>query len=67
MNYDNKNTFPCEFDWVFVLKKMKQFDVDFASLYGVKIFETDFSGAIKRSLKHGIIHLNKEYINAILR
>lgn len=33
--------------------------IDYASLYGVKSGETDFLGAIRRSLKKGPIHLEK--------
>ncbi len=32
---------------------VKNFDVNFAELYGVFSNESDFSGAIKRSLKNG--------------
>ena len=46
----------CRFDFPFVLhlaKKcnVKNFDMNFAELYGVFSNESDFSGAIKRSLK----------------
>ena len=46
----------CRFDFPFVLhlaKKLnvKNFDVNFAELYGVFSNESDFSEAIKRSLK----------------
>lgn len=39
-------------------------DIDYAALYGVKPGESDFSGAIERSLKNGIKHLD-EYIKII--
>ena len=47
----------CRFDFPFVFhlaKKcnVKNFDVNFAELYGVFSNESDFSGAIKRSLKN---------------
>ena len=40
-------------------------DIDYASLYGVKPEEIDFSGAIKRSLKEGIKHLDKKTIKIL--
>ena len=40
-------------------------DIDYADLYGVKPGETDFSGAIKRSLKEGIKHLDKNFIKIL--
>ena len=39
-------------------------NIDYASLYGVKPGESDFSGAIKRSLKNDIKYLD-EYIKMI--
>ena len=39
-------------------------DIDYAALYGVHPGESDFSGAIERSLKNGIKHLD-EYIKMI--
>lgn len=39
-------------------------DIDYAALYGVHPGEFDFSGAIKRSLKTGIKHLD-EYVKMI--
>ena len=39
-------------------------DIDYAALYGVHPGESDFSGAIKRSLKTGIKHLDK-YVKMI--
>lgn len=39
-------------------------DIDYAALYGVKPGESDFSGAIERSLKNGIKHLD-EYVKMI--
>ena len=52
----------CRFDFPFVFrlaKKMnvKNFDVNFTELYGVFSNESDFSGAIKRSLKNEKIDL----------
>ena len=48
-----------------ILKKIKYMEnIDYAALYGVKPGESDFSGAIKRSLKNGIKHLDK-YIKMI--
>ena len=40
-------------------------NIDYASLYGVKPGETDFSGAIERSLNDGVKHLDKEFLEAI--
>lgn len=39
-------------------------NIDFASLYGVISGEKDFSGAIERSLKNGLIHLDN-YVNML--
>ena len=39
-------------------------DIDYAAFYGVHPGESDFSGAIKRSLKTGVKHLD-EYIKMI--
>lgn len=39
-------------------------DIDYADLYSVRPGETDFSGAIERSLKNGIKHLD-EYVKMI--
>lgn len=39
-------------------------DIDYAALYGVKPGESDFSGAIERSVKNGVKHLD-EYIKMI--
>lgn len=52
----------CRFDFPFVIHlakryNMKNFDVNFAELYGVFSNESDFSGAIKRSLKNGKLDL----------
>ena len=40
--------------------------IDYASLYGVKQDENDFSGAIKRALNENIkvTHLDNNFINA---
>lgn len=42
-------------------------DIDYAALYGVRPGESDFSGAIERSVKNGIKHLDEcsEYIKMI--
>jgi hypothetical protein len=43
-------------------------DIDYAALYGVKPGESDFSGAIERSLKNGIKHIDNhldEYVKMI--
>lgn len=41
--------------------------IDYASLYGVKPGEKDFSGAIKRTLNENVKvkHLGNNFINAI--
>jgi len=39
-------------------------DINYAALYGVHPGESNFSGAIKRSLKNGIKHFD-EYIKMI--
>lgn len=39
-------------------------DIDYAALYGVHPGESDFSGAIERSLKNNIKHLD-EYVKMI--
>ena len=39
-------------------------DIDYVAFYGVQPGESDFSGAIKRSLKTGIKYLD-EYIKMI--
>lgn len=38
------------------------FDVDFAELYDVRPGETDFTGAIDRSLEQGIKHLSEDFL-----
>ena len=43
---------------------MNMKNINYASLYGVLPGESDFSGAIKRSLKTGVKHLD-EYIKMI--
>ena len=40
-------------------------DIDYAALYGVNPGESDFSGAIERSLNDDIKHLNGEFLEAI--
>jgi hypothetical protein len=40
----------------------RTFDVDFAELYDVRPGETDFTGAIDRSLEQGIKHLNEDFL-----
>lgn len=40
-------------------------DINYASLYGVKPGETDFCGAIQRSLNKGIKHLDKKIIKIL--
>lgn len=52
------------FDFPFVIHlaekcNVKNFDVNFAELYGVFPGESDFSGAIKRSLKNEKLDLTK--------
>ena len=40
-------------------------NIDYAELYGVYTDETNFSGAIKRSLNKGAQHISKDFINTI--
>lgn len=40
-------------------------NINYAKLYDVKHNESDFSGAIKRALKNGVVHVNKNFISAI--
>lgn len=42
-------------------------DIDYAAFYGVYPGESDFSGAIERSVKNGIKHLDEysEYVKMI--
>ena len=40
-------------------------NINYAELYDVKPNESDFSGAIKRSLKNGVIHISENFISAI--
>lgn len=40
-------------------------NIDYGALYGVKSGESDFSGAIERSLEEGVKHLDKEFLDAI--
>ena len=39
--------------------------INYAELYGVKPNESDFSGAIKRSLKNGAVHISENFISFI--
>ena len=45
--------------------KNKVMNINYAELYGVKRNESDFSGAIKRSLKNGVVHINGNFISVI--
>lgn len=40
--------------------------IDFAELYGVRPGETDFSGAVERTLETGPKHLSNEFIKLML-
>lgn len=40
-------------------------NIDYASMYGVKPGETDFGGAIERSLNEGVKHIGKEFLKMI--
>ena len=40
-------------------------NLDYASLYGVKRNENDFSGVINRCTKEGLKHLTKNFVTAI--
>lgn len=40
-------------------------NINYAELYGVKPNESDFSGAIKRSIKNGAVHVNENFISVI--
>ncbi len=39
----------------------RTFDINFAELYDVRPGETDFTGAIDRSLEQGMKHLSKNF------
>ncbi len=39
--------------------------INYAELYGVADNESDFSGAIKRSLEKGVTHLGENFVNFI--
>lgn len=39
--------------------------INYAELYGVADNESDFSGAIKRSLNIGMMHVGRNFIGAI--
>ena len=41
-------------------------DINYAELYGVKPNESDFSGAIERSLSKDVQHLSKKYLQTII-
>ena len=40
----------------------RTFDVNFAELYDVRPGETDFTGAVDRSLERGIKHLSEDFL-----
>jgi hypothetical protein len=40
-------------------------NIDYASMYGVKPGETDFGGAIERSLNEGVKHIGEEFLKMI--
>ena len=40
----------------------RTFDINFSDLYDVRPGETDFTGAIDRSLKQGIKHLSENFL-----
>lgn len=40
-------------------------NINYAELYGVKPNESDFSGAIKRSLKNGVVHISEKFTTVI--
>lgn len=40
----------------------RTFDINFAELYDVRPDETDFTGAIDRSLEQGIKHLSENFL-----
>ena len=40
----------------------RTFDINFAELYDVKPGETDFTGAIDRSLEQGTKHLSENFL-----
>ena len=56
----------CEDDFLAMLRGKYSEDVDFAGLYGVKEGETDFSGAVERTLETGPKHLSDEFIKLML-
>ena len=43
-------------------KTNRTFDINFAELYDVRPGETDFTGAIDRSLEQGIKHLSENFL-----
>ena len=44
----------------------KTVDINYAELYGMKPNESDFSGAINRSLEKGLTHLSENFIQLTL-
>ena len=40
-------------------------DIDYATLYGIHPGEFDFSSAIERSLKTGVKHLDKIFMESV--
>ena len=44
----------------------RTFDINFAELYDVRPGETDFTGAIDRSLEQGVKHLNENFLINVL-
>lgn len=40
-------------------------NIDYAGLYGVYPGETDFYGAIKRSLNKSVQHISNDFVNTI--
>ena len=48
-----------------VRKENNVMDINYAELYSVKPNESDFSCAIKRSLKNGVIHISENFITTI--
>jgi hypothetical protein len=50
---------------IFKTKREYVMNINYAELYGVKPNESDFSGAIKRSLKNGVIHISENFVSTI--
>ncbi len=40
-------------------------DLNYAELYGVRLNESDFNGAIERALKNNTRHLGEKYIEML--